>query len=480
MLCGTFLLKFTFVLTSFVVWGIFAILMISSVDGRQAIKPHEDVGDVIKQLNHINAQDIDTEGPAACLLDVQKDFPRPNELQPLYLVPDTNQYWMPNEKGQLQIPHGASIELHCTKSFANGTTAKPKATANTRTIRPRCLLDKNFLWQGEKYEFRQFICEKSTRYTIEQLHEKCPPSVEATKDGLDSKAEMYRVGYNISRNRFVETMRICHDNDHLRTLYVQHVLLPASIHFQRFVKRLNFSKAGYFKDFNMHYLYSHHNQQQQASLAMEASLQGGGQHVSMPMLFDNNTLFLARGHLAAKADYIYASQQRSTFNFFNVAPQWQAFNGGQWATLEDEVRKYVARSKLMVDCYTGTWGIMQLSSSSKSPTSGQTPQSDFYLARDANNNGLLPVPMLYYRIMVDQRHPGHGIALVGVNNPHANFNEIISECVICDDVHEQVAWLRWMTNKNLKKGYLYACQVADFVKAIGHLPRHLLNVTELL
>lgn len=434
------------------------------------------------------------QGPP-CLLDVQKDFPRPNDLQPLYLRPETNQFWLPNERGQLEIPRGATIELQCTKSFANSTRRSDnrknrnnsnsnandngngnsntntttrsfanifQIAKNTRTIRPRCLQDKSFLWQGEKYEFRQFICEKSTRYTVEQLHEKCP----AMTDGSGSPvAEMFRVGFNISSSRFVETMRICYDDAQLRTLYVRHVLVPASVHFQRSVKRLNFSRAGYFSGFNMNHLYSHHNQQQQASVALQGAPHGH--------LFDNNTLFLARGHLAAKADFVYASQQRATFNFFNVAPQWQAFNGGQWAALEDEVRKYVTKTKRTVDCYTGTWGIMQL------PHANLTPPADFYLAQDANNNGLLPVPLLYYRLLVDPLR-GHGIALVGVNNPHATLNEIISRYVICDDIREQIAWLRWMKNKNLKKGYLYACQVPDFVRAIGHLPRHLVNVTGIL
>lgn len=416
------------------------------------------------------------QGPP-CLLDIQKDFPRPNEFQPLYLIPNTNQYWLPNDEGQLEIPRGAEIELQCMKSFANSTEQSKsngnsnasgnifKVAKNTRTIRPRCLQDKNFLWHGEKYEFRQFVCMQSARYMVEQLNEKCPDMT----DGEASISELYRVGYNVSGGpgggRFVETMRICHDNTRLRTMYVQHKLLPASVHFQKSVKRLNFSKAGYFKEFNMQHLYSHYNQQQQASVVLQ------GQHGH---LFDNNTLFLARGHLAAKADFIYATQQRATFTFFNVAPQWQAFNGGQWAALEDEVRKFVAKSKLQVDCYTGTWGIMQLPHNSS-----ETQNHEYFLVRDDNNNGLLPVPKLYYRIVVDTQS-GRGIALVGVNNPHASLKEIIASYVICQDIREQVGWLRWMRNKNLKKGYLYACQVAEFVKAVGHLPRHLLNVTDIL
>ncbi|XP_073838089.1 salivary protein Tsal1 [Musca autumnalis] len=488
--------------------GILFIFIILSVDARRATSPIEDVEDIVKRLNNFNINDNennnnnnnDNQGPP-CLLDVQKDFPRPNDLQPLYLMPDTNQFWLPNEWGQLEIPHGAVIELQCTESFANFTEAKDKnnrhhssstttthspssygnifrIAKNTRTIRPRCLQDKSFMWQGEKYEFRQFMCARANRYFIEQLHEKCPAM---TDDQSSVTAEMYRVGFNISSNRFVENMRICYEPSQLRTLYVRYVLTPASIHFQRAVKRLNFNQAGYFKGFNMNHIYSRNNQQQQAAATIQ------DQHVQH--LIDNRQ-FLTRGHMAAKADFIYASQQRSTFNFFNAAPQWQGFNGGQWQSVEDAVRKYAADRKQMLHCYTGTWGIMKLPLPFTSNTSDAhintfttesplIPQRDFYLTRDDNNNGLLPVPMLYYRLVVNSQH-SHGIVLVGVNNPHASLNEIISEYVICDDIHEEVGWLRWMQNKNLQKGYLYACHVGDFVRAVGHLPSYLLNVTEIL
>lgn len=46
------------------------------------------------------------------------------------------------------------------------------------------------------------------------------------------------------------------------------------------------------------------------------------------------TQFLARGHLAAKSDFVYATGQRASFYFINAAPQWQPFNAGNWNWLE--------------------------------------------------------------------------------------------------------------------------------------------------
>ena len=41
----------------------------------------------------------------------------------------------------------------------------------------------------------------------------------------------------------------------------------------------------------------------------------------------NSDIYLARGHLAPNADFIFYSWMDSTYHFVNVAPQWQAFNG---------------------------------------------------------------------------------------------------------------------------------------------------------
>lgn len=393
------------------------------------------------------------QGPP-CYIDIQKDLPK--DAQPLYLKPHSTEFWLPNYDGKLQIPRGASIELYCSNSFANfsenaNVTNNFYIKNNTKFMQPICMQDQYFLWNNEKFEFKQFQCQQYPKYAVQQMNLKC---------GERQEADIYRVGFNISCNRFVETLRVCYNKDILSALYVQHELSAASIQFQRYVKRLNFSKSGHFQQHNMNYYYSQKHQLKMAKQMLSPNL--------IPQYFDNKTLFLARGHLAAKADLIYATQQRSTFTFFNAAPQWQSFNGGQWQTLENEVRNYIGKMKMTVKCYTGTWGIMKLAN------------KEFYLTQDANNNGLLPVPMLYFRVLVSVYNPQQGIALIGVNNPHASREEILSEYIICDDVTEQLTWLKWIKNKKLKKGYLYACQVRQFASMIRFLPKELQNVTELM
>jgi DNA/RNA endonuclease G (NUC1) len=38
----------------------------------------------------------------------------------------------------------------------------------------------------------------------------------------------------------------------------------------------------------------------------------------------------------------------------NIAPQWQLFNGGNWATLEKAVRKYADQKNRQIFVFTGT------------------------------------------------------------------------------------------------------------------------------
>ena len=45
-----------------------------------------------------------------------------------------------------------------------------------------------------------------------------------------------------------------------------------------------------------------------------------------------------QGHLSPDAAFIYNVMQDATYYFFNVAPQFQAFNNGNWKSLEYNTR----------------------------------------------------------------------------------------------------------------------------------------------
>ncbi|XP_017080163.1 uncharacterized protein LOC108113960 [Drosophila eugracilis] len=430
---------------------ILVIVILREIRAREAISLIPDVGQIIKDLDGLHIDGATYERGAPCRLDVQKDLPRPDQVQPLYLRPGTNLYWLPNADGQLEIPHGASIELYCSHPFS--PVLGESLDEELRSLRVKCVQDTTFEWTGMKIKFRDFVCSHSIPYTVERLDTPCGDVTSSPPTSY-----LYRVGYDTGDGRFVATMELCHDPVHLRTHYARHQLTPANVHFQKNVKRLKFSTAGHFTGFDMTGIYSHKRQE----------------NVMAPGLIDvKSGLFLARGHLAAKADLIYASQQRSSFNYMNVAPQWQSFNGGQWAVLEDSTRRYVSSSGISASVYTGIYGEMKVAGS-----------KSLHMTTDANNNGVMAVPQLFYRVLIDNGNSTRGIALLGVNNPYATLAQIHESYIICDPVEDQVKWLSWLrkgqAKGNPKKGYLYACSVADLARVVEQLPRPLLYVDELL
>ena len=53
----------------------------------------------------------------------------------------------------------------------------------------------------------------------------------------------------------------------------------------------------------------------------------------------SGTNYFARGHLSPDAAFIEGAEQDATYFFFNVAPQFQSFNNGNWKQLEEVTRE---------------------------------------------------------------------------------------------------------------------------------------------
>ncbi|RZF33904.1 hypothetical protein LSTR_LSTR009928 [Laodelphax striatellus] len=92
-----------------------------------------------------------------------------------------------------------------------------------------------------------------------------------------------------------------------------------------------------------------------------------------------------------------------------------------------------------------------------------------YLYFDENNNGLIPVPKLYIKAVVDPVSKT-GIAFLTVNNPYVTMEEIQEQnYVICEDICDVLDWLTWDPT-NIKKGYSYCCNIKDLAKSLDFMP----------
>ncbi|XP_073841495.1 uncharacterized protein [Musca autumnalis] len=398
------------------------------------------VPDFIKVVKHLPIEDLETSGilgveeentpEGDCTFRVSGDL---NDPAPLFTKFGTLEWLEPNPSGVVELKAGESIDMYCSKSFVAPFTNQVKVTAN-------CHGGFTYLVEGQKYNFSDFSCSAWPVHTVRRTGRSC-----------NGGTDLLEVGFEVS-DGFLQTMDVCHDEVNEVTRYVHHVLTPSSNGYQKSVNRPSFKPGDFYAGKNVDNLYTQVQQNITISniLGMDAS-----------PYFEGSNIYLARGHMAAKVDFIFGSPQRATFYFVNAAPQWQVFNAGNWERVEDGVRKYVADQKLTVDCYTGVWGVSTLAD-----VNGN--QQEMYLAFDENNNGLIPVPKIYFRVVID-RATRKGIVLIGVNNPHASLEQVMQEYVICEDIGDKLDWINW-TKDSLTKGYSYACSVPDFIKVVKHLP----------
>ncbi|ALC44665.1 CG14120, partial [Drosophila busckii] len=393
----------------------------------------EDFTAVVKDLP---LEDLHTNGVLGldepiCGFSVNGDLSDP---APLFSRHQSYELIVPDSTDTVRLANGELLDLFCP---GDGFTA-PFAKQTQITV--QCLQQKYFLHDGLIYALSNFTCANWPTYTAQRTGREC-----------NGGTDLVQVGFEMEDGAFLHAYDVCHDELAETTRYVHHVLHPCD--YQHGVSRPNFAQLDFYgdKDVNIKYTQTQQNFTISEILGLDAS----------PYFNYSDDRILARGHMAAKADMIFAAWQHATFLFINVAPQWQTFNGGNWERIESSVRKFVATENITVDCYTGTWGVSRL------PDFEGTPR-ELYLDFDENNNGLIPVPMLYFRVII-ARETREGIVLIGVNNPYASLADIQKEYILCEDIGHQLSWVGWM-KEDLHEGYSYACTVEDFTAVVKDLP----------
>ncbi|KAM7357046.1 salivary protein Tsal1-like [Cochliomyia hominivorax] len=384
--------------------------------------------DTPEELN--NEEDIvePEERGAGCNINIRSDLPSP---QPVYLKTKAASFYPYSDTGYLQVKSGKTLQMFCPSKF--------KSIAKT-LITATCVSGTTFKVGGTRYAFSELVCKSWPSFVAKKTGSPCNGGV------------LIKVGFKVTSTRFVEQMQVCFNEEEEVTRYVNHTLHPGNIYHETSIDRITFQTAGFFSTKKVDKLYSQDTQLETINKEL------GG---VADKYFDDKNLFLSRGHMAAKADFVYATQQRATFLFINAAPQWQVFNSGNWARVEDGLRAWVSKEKINVQCYTGVYGVTTL----PNKEGRQTP---LYLSYDANNNGLIPVPQLYFRVVI-QPSTKKGIVFIGVNNPHLTLDQIEKDYIICPDVSDEISYIPWKKT-DITAGYSYACEVAEFLKVVKNLP----------
>ncbi|XP_063696038.1 uncharacterized protein LOC134827368 [Culicoides brevitarsis] len=362
---------------------------------------------------------------SSCSFDINKDLP---ERQPLLLSPGSNNSVLPSTAdGVVTLSSSQNIELFCTEGF--------EKLSNAKSLQASCSRANVVKVNGKEMNIHDIQCQKSSRPHIREAG-KCY-----------NGASLLHIGYQMG-SRFMKLIEICFDRKEERTLYAHATLTKANAAHQKNVDRGGWSAGkGFFSNTNVNKLYSVENQIERAKALIGAS---------EAKKFINKKIFLARGHLAPMVDFIYGAHQRATMNLLNAAPQYNTINGGNWFRIEESVRDLIETGKVSeLDVYSGTFGTLEIKS------------KPFYLALNKEKEGVIPVPKLFYKVVID-RETKKGVALVMTNDPFLKEKDLPKN-EICKDVKEKINWVQ-KRKPELSKGHYFACEVEELAKKVQHLP----------
>ncbi|KFB47173.1 AGAP011048-PA-like protein [Anopheles sinensis] len=393
------------------------------------------------------AQSHDFEFPGAYCMVPFNALPYPE--QPLILIPGTEKFWYPaDETRVVHFPPNASVELACLDGFW--------LFPETNIITVKCDADTQFWYDGKQYEMAVLACNSRWLSSARNTQERC----------LQGAGEIVQIGFPLSTDRWVNVFDVCYEEKLYHTHFVRHRMTRANGGYQSGNPRPAWYQGPYYTEVDINNLYTVNRQRETIAIIL-----GSQDRADELVQSTNNGIYMARGHIAARADFIYGTEQNATFWFLNAAPQWQNFNGVNWERVESSIRDFVGSRDLELTVYSGTYGVQKLAD-------GNGDYQEIWLDYGpTEGTRRAPAPMLYYKILHDERNNA-GIAIVGVNNVHVPLDIILKEYVLCRDIGDEVDWIDWQ-RKNLTIGYCYACEVNEFNAAIGK-PHPQLDVARLL
>lgn len=371
-----------------------------------------------------------------------------NDPQPLVLVAKGQdvRYVLPiDTKGTLFFEAGEEFRLACT---GEDNHLVGVGNNDITDIAAYCVDDTTVLVNSVEYEFADLVCSFLPTSVVRTTGERC----------LEEYTEV-EIGFDLG-DEFLRTMQICRDEENYITYYTRFNLTKEIGGYQRSYPRPSWSQDQFWGPYVPNTQYVRSVQRATISTILN-STELGAKYIS-----STSNYYFARGHITAKADYVYGTAHWSTFWYINAVPQWQTFNGGNWMYLESDVRSFASSAQLDLDAYTGTHGITTL------PDVNGVEQPLYFYA--SGEDRALPIPLFFWKIIYDPSSQ-KGTAFIGVNNPY--ITELTDDYFICEDISSEISWLTW-TPDSISAGISYACAIDDLRKVVPTLPK--LTVVDIL
>ncbi len=277
-------------------------------------------GDILSCHEDGGNSNSDSDDLPTCGVDLQS---APPKNMPLFTTP-AGELLFPvkrPDKGPdvrwLAFPQ-ADVQVHCPGS-------KLEATGTPGAVLV-CVQDSSFFLGTQDVAFKNLSCSRSIREKVVRTKESCGPS--------DGDGRMLEIGWQLTDGPFVPQISVCFDQDEAATHYARHVIRGAHIGaLNDDPGRPSFKEGrGLYPEISADASYKVAQQEKVLKQLLGAS-KGAS-------IFSKNKSFLAKGHLAPDADFVWKEWQDATYYFANAAPQWQPFNNGNWKAVEAEVRHF--------------------------------------------------------------------------------------------------------------------------------------------
>jgi len=370
--------------------------------------------------------------------------------QPLLLSDERNWMW-PGRGQKVHVGDGEKILVSCPGSGVNSTRA---GTKNFQVSCDQGLFKSNIDQTGQ-FELANHGCKASPRDTERKTSQLCGPN----QDG-----ELVKVGFLVEK-KFLPILSYCHNGKTENTYYSEHILYGSKIQFIDKEEGRPAFKEGklYYKSVSASSLYSKRYQN-----LLFARLAGSSR--SKEILSKN---YLARGHLAPDADFVFKEWQDATYYYGNAVPQWQSINNGNWKQLESSVREKAEKDGKQLLIRTGSFGVMELAAAADNNRAAAGLKEVWLSSKDDKTS--IPVPKYLFKTITNTE-TNSTIAILSANNPL--LPRVTRSTILCEDVCIQTGWAQQFNHRDeIERGIVFCCSPQEFAQILpwpdfSHLKTH--------
>ncbi|KAI8122060.1 hypothetical protein FF38_02191 [Lucilia cuprina] len=281
----------------------------------------------------------------------------------------------------------------------------------------------------------ELVCKSIPSSTMKITNEECS----------NGNGYIYETGFIIEDEFYGPVFEICYSNVTENTFYTHGILNGAAMDYSISEStRRSFTADGMqFTTTKANTFYTQKNQ-----------IKRFEQYFGSDQTYIDTKNFLARGHLAADADFIFGYEKLATYYYANVAPEFQLINAGNWLRVEELARLASANYKDDIESYNSYMGILELPNNNGDLV-------EIYL----DDTQKIEVPKYYFKVLV-HRASDSSIVFVTVNNPYIEDGPAEE---ICTNVCEK-SGLVHANFPDVTKGYTFCCELEEFKQWVDFLP----------